>query len=327
MSILVTGGAGYIGSHCVKALREAGREVIIYDNLSTGHRQAVQGAPLVRADLRDARRLEATLRRHKVTAVIHFAAKSLVGESMKDPQAYYDNNVTGTLSLLQAMRGARVGQIVFSSSAAAYGEPEKIPITEDAAQKPTNVYGRTKVLMEQILRDFEAAYGLRWTALRYFNVAGADDSGEIGEDHRPETHLIPIVFQVLLGQRDHLDLYGTDYPTRDGTCIRDYIHVTDLIDAHLLALKRLEAGGASRVYNLGNGQGFSNREIVQTAEKVTATKVKVNETGRRAGDPAVLVASSDRAVAELGWQPQHAQLDKIVASAWRWHSAHPRGYA
>jgi len=327
MAILVTGGAGYIGSHCVKALREAGRDVIVYDDLSTGHRQAVQGAPLVRADLRDARRLEATLRRHKVTAVIHFAAKSLVGESMKDPQKYYDNNVGGALSLLEAMRGARVGQIVFSSSAATYGEPEKVPITEEARQRPTSVYGRTKLLMEQILSDFEAAYGLRWMALRYFNVAGADDSGEIGEDHRPETHLIPIIFQVLLGQRDHLDLYGTDYPTPDGTCIRDYIHVTDLIDAHLLALKRLEADAASRAYNLGNGQGFSNREIIQTVERVTGKKVKVNETGRRAGDPAVLVASSERAVAELGWQPQHALLDRIVESAWRWHSVHPKGYA
>jgi len=326
MAILVTGGAGYIGSHCVKALRVTGRDVIVYDDLSTGHKQSVQGAPLVRADLRDTRRLEATLRRHKVTSVIHFAAKSLVGESMKDPQLYYDNNVAGTLSLLAAMRGARVGEIVFSSSAATYGEPEKVPITEDAVQKPTNVYGRTKLLMEQILRDFEAAYGLRWMALRYFNVAGADESGEIGEDHRPETHLIPIVFQTLLGQRDHLDLYGTDYPTPDGTCIRDYIHVTDLIDAHLLALKRLESGGLSRAYNLGNGHGFSNREIIQTVERVTGKKVKVTETGRRAGDPAVLVASSERAAAELAWQPQHAQLDEIVASAWRWHSTHPDGY-
>ena len=326
MAILVTGGAGYIGSHCVKALREAGREVIVYDDLSTGHRPALQGSPLVKADLRDARRLEATLKRHKVTAVIHFAAKSLVGASMKDPQSYYDNNVTGTLALLQAMRGARVGEIVFSSSAATYGEPEKIPITEDAAQRPTSVYGRTKLMMEQMLRDFEAAYGLRWMALRNFNVAGADDSGEIGEDHRPETHLLPIVFQVLLGQRERLELYGTDYPTSDGTCIRDYVHVTDLIDAHLLALKRLEAGGASRAYNLGNGQGFSNREIIQTVEKVTGKAVKVNETGRRAGDPAVLVASSGRAVAELGWRPQHAQLEKIVESAWRWHSGHPKGY-
>jgi UDP-glucose 4-epimerase len=326
MAVLVTGGAGYIGSHAVRQLSTAGHEVVVFDNLVTGHREAVGNTPLVEDDLLNTGRLTECMVQYRVDRVLHFAANSLVGESMSDPEKYYRNNVAGTLSLLTAMRRCGADCIVFSSSAATYGMLEKMPIGEDAAQKPVSVYGTTKLIMEKMLADFDMAYGIRHVALRYFNVAGADPSGEIGEDHRPETHLIPIVLQTVLGMRDHLDLFGNDYPTPDGTCIRDYIHVSDLVDAHILALKHLAKGGKSRVYNLGNGRGFSNREIIRAAEEVTGKTIEVVDVARRPGDPPTLIASSDRISAELGWKPRHTKLEDIVATAWRWHESHPGGY-
>ena len=326
MSVLVTGGAGYIGSHCVRALRARGRDVVVLDNLGTGHRRAAGDAAFVRGDLLDTKLVRRTLKGHRIEAVVHFAACSLVGESMENPVKYYENNVCGTLSLLKAMREEGVGLMVFSSSAATYGQQERMPITEAAPQVPTSVYGTTKLLMERMLSDMDAAHGMRSVALRYFNVAGADPSAEIGEDHRPETHLIPIILQVLLGQREQLRLFGTDYPTADGTCVRDYIHVTDLIDAHLLALEHLEAGGVSKAYNLGNGAGFSNREIIAAVERVTGKTVPVVEAERRPGDPPTLIASSERIMTELGWRPRLDSLEAMVGTAWRWHQSHPRGY-
>lgn len=326
MSILITGGAGYIGSHTAWELKAQGRDIVIYDNLSRGHREAVKGMPLVVGDLMDTSLLEKTMDEYKVDSVIHFAAESQVGESMTDPQKYYINNVSGTLSLLKAMKEKSVNKIVFSSTAATYGEPERIPIDEASRKNPTSVYGRSKLIMEQILTDFDMAYGLRYVALRYFNAAGAHISGEIGECHNPETHLIPIIMQVLLGQRDEISIFGTDYPTPDGTCIRDYIHVTDLAHAHILALDALYQGMKSKVYNLGNGNGFSVKEVIDTVEKVTGKKIKRVEKDRRAGDPAILIASSDRIIKELGWEPGYNTLEEIIQTAWNWHSNHPDGF-
>ncbi len=327
MNILVTGGAGYIGSHTVLALAAAGFTPVVFDNLSTGHEQAVpKGVTLVRGDIHDIDFVTETLRRYDIAGVIHFAASSLVGESMENPAKYYENNVEGTLHLLLGLQKAGVSKIVFSSTAAVYGEPKKTPIEEDFPHNPTNVYGRTKLVIEHMLSDFSAAYGLRYVALRYFNAAGAAEGGAIGEDHTPETHLIPLILKAAQGMRDHVAVYGTDYPTKDGTCIRDYIHVTDLAAAHVLAMRYLLDGGESDIFNLGSENGFSVREMIETAKAVTGVDFKVTEEARRAGDPAVLIASSTKCKKILGWHPIHSSTKEIFASAWAWHKQHPHGY-
>lgn len=324
--ILVTGGAGYIGSHTVRELRERGADVVVYDSLVTGHRKSVGDAPFVKGDIFDKELLCRTFAEYKVDAVVHFAAFSLVGESMSDPAKYYRNNVAGTLSLLDAMLESGVKYLVFSSSAATYGDTGDGLITEDSPQRPTSVYGQTKLMMEQFMSDYDKAYGMKYVALRYFNAAGAHRSGEIGEAHKPESHLIPIILQTALGQRSHIGIFGEDYPTRDGTCIRDYIHITDLADAHIRALDYLENGGKSTYYNLGNGNGFSVKEVIETARRVTGEAIPAKVEGRRPGDPATLVASSEKIKRELGWKPRYDSLDEIVASAWKWHSTHPNGF-
>lgn len=321
MRVMVCGGAGYIGSHMVRALLEAGHGVVVVDNLSTGHAGSVTGAPLVRADIRDGAAMDAAFRAHPVDAVMHFCASSLVGESMREPWAYYDNNVGGSLSLLAAMRRAGVERLVFSSTAAIFGQPRAALIDEDHPAEPINPYGRSKWMVERILADHAEAYGLRSTALRYFNAAGAHPDGSIGEAHEPETHLVPNVLRAALGQGPGLKVFGTDYPTPDGTCVRDYVHVLDLAAAHLLALERMGEGPAAKAYNLGNGRGFSVREVIDTARRITGRAIAHEDAPRRPGDPAVLVASSARARAELGWSPAHAALEDIVATAWRWHQA------
>ena len=325
--ILVTGGAGYIGSHTVRELRDRGMDCVVYDNLVTGHIEAVGDAPFVKGDIFDKELLLKTFAEYKVDSVVHFAAYSQVGESMAHPAKYYRNNVAGTLSLLDAMLEGGVKYLVFSSSAATYGESGEGLITEDSPQRPTSVYGQTKLMMEQFMADFDRAYGMRYVALRYFNAAGAHKSGEIGEAHDPESHLIPVILQAALGVRDHIGIYGDDYPTRDGTCIRDYIHITDLADAHIRALEYLKNGGKSTYYNLGNGNGFSVKEVIETARRVTGRAIPARVEGRRPGDPATLVASSEKIKRELGWDPKYDSLEEIVASAWKWHSAHPHGYA
>lgn len=324
--ILVTGGAGYIGSHTVRELRSRGYDVVVYDNLTTGHIESVGDAIFVKGDLFDVELLKDTFKKYGVDSVIHFAAYSLVGESMTNPLKYYHNNVAGTLALLEAMVACDVKYLVFSSSAATYGDTGEDIISETSPQKPTSVYGMTKLMMEQLMADFDKAYGLKYVALRYFNAAGAHDSGEIGEDHNPESHLIPIIMQVLNGKREKLGIFGDDYPTPDGTCIRDYIHITDLADAHIKALESLKSGASSNAYNLGNGNGFSVKQVVETVEKVVGRPVKREIVPRRAGDPAILVASSDKIKKELGWKPAYDSLEKIVASAWKWHSTHPDGF-
>lgn len=326
MAILVTGGAGYIGSHTVAALLERGEEVVVIDNLQTGHLDALLGGKLYEGDLRDKELLAKLFSENSIDAVIHFAANSLVGESMQNPAKYYDNNVFGTLCLLEAMKDAGVGRIVFSSTAATYGEPEKVPIVEGDRTEPTNVYGETKLMMERMMSWFDKVLGIKYVALRYFNAAGAHPSGKIGEDHRPESHLIPLVLQTALKQREHIAVFGEDYPTQDGTCVRDYIHVSDLADAHLRAVDYLRKGEDSNVFNLGNGQGFSVKEVIETAKKVTGLDIPVVIQERRAGDPAVLVASSDKARRVLGWNPAHANLEEIIQSAWSWHQSRPNGY-
>lgn len=317
-SILVTGGAGFIGSHVCKALAAAGFRPVVYDNLSKGYEWAVRWGPLERGDLRDGARLAEVLARHKPAAVMHFASLIEVGESMREPARYYDNNVGGSLSLLQAMQAAGVGRIIFSSTAAVYGTPERVPIDETAPLAPINPYGASKLMTERMLADFGAAYGLRHVALRYFNAAGSDPDGEIGEAHDPESHLIPLVLDAALGVRPRIAMFGDDYPTPDGTCVRDYIHVTDLAEAHLLALRRLLAGGGSLAVNLGNGAGHSVRAVVETARAVTGCAIPAVVEPRRAGDPAVLVADCRRAVAELGWKQERADLAVMIADAWKW---------
>lgn len=322
-TILVTGGAGYIGSHTVRRLVRNGYRVAVLDNLSKGHRWAVpQDVPLLVGDIADTAQVTMTIRQFHVTSIIHFAAFSLVGESMIEPRAYYTNNVTGTLHLLDAMRASGVDRIVFSSSAAVYGEPASVPIDEDSTLAPSSVYGRTKLVIEGILHDYAVAYGLRSVSLRYFNAAGADPDGGIGEDHDPETHLIPLVLQAAAGRRPSVSVFGSDYPTADGTCVRDYVHVNDLADAHILALESLERQ-TEAVYNLGSGEGFSVRQIIETAQRIVGHDIPVLEADRRAGDPAVLVAGNLRARRELGWTPQMADLEAIMRTAWNWEQHRP----
>ena len=327
MAVLVCGGAGYIGSHVTRALIDCGEEVIVLDNLQTGHVDAVhEKAKLVLGDLRDNEFIERVFKDNKIDGVIDFAAFSLVGESVEEPLKYFENNFYGTLCLLKAMKKYNVNKIVFSSTAATYGEPENIPILESDKTFPTNPYGESKLAVEKMLKWCDKAYGIKYTALRYFNVAGAHPTGEIGEDHSPESHLIPIILQVALGKREHIGIYGDDYPTADGTCIRDYIHVMDLADAHILALKRLNNGGESEIFNLGNGEGFSVKEVIEVARKVTKHSIPAIVSPRRAGDPAKLVASSEKAMKELKWKPKYNTLEKIIDTAWIWYKSHPDGY-
>lgn len=326
MAILVTGGAGYIGSHCVAALIERGADVVVVDDLSKGHREALKGGRLYVGSVADRAFLDDVFSREPIEAVIHFAAFSLVGESMQVPEQYFRNNITAGLTLIETMLAHKVPYLVFSSTAATFGEPEYVPIDEAHPQNPTNPYGESKLIVEKMLKWCDLAHGLKFCALRYFNVAGAWHDGSIGEDHRPESHLIPLILQVAQGKREQLSLFGTDYPTKDGTCIRDYIHVEDLIDAHFLALDYLKRTNTSAAFNLGNGQGFSNREIIEAARRVTGHPIPVREEGRRPGDPATLIASSRKATEVLGWQPKYTNVEDIIASAWKWHSSHPDGY-
>ena len=325
MRILVTGGAGYIGSHTVRLLLSRGHEVWIYDNLSEGHRAAVPAERLIVGDLCDVPQVDQLVMDRRIEAVIHFAAFTYVGDSVREPGKYYQNNLVNTLNLMECLRRNRVGRFVFSSTAATFGVPERAPITEDEPQRPINPYGSSKLAVERALADYAVAYGWGYAALRYFNAAGASPDAKIGEDHDPETHLIPLILQAILGQRPAIEIYGTDYPTPDGTCIRDYIHVDDLAAAHLLALENLQPGNGLR-YNLGIGRGYSVREVIQAVESVTGKRVPVKEGPRRPGDPPVLVASSDRIQQELGWRPQYTDIRPIIETAWRWHSSHPRGY-
>jgi len=316
--VLVTGGAGYVGSHACKALARAGYLPVVYDNLSRGHAWAVKWGPLERGDLLNAARLAAVLRKHRPFAVLHFAALAYVGESVEDPLRYYRNNVGGTINLLQAMRDAAVRRIVFSSTCAVYGAPKKVPIPEHHPQAPLNPYGHSKRMIEQMLSDSAAAHGLNSVSLRYFNAAGADPEGEIGEDHDPETHLIPLALEAAAGLRPRLTIHGADYPTRDGTCIRDYVHVADLADAHVLALGYLARNPGASAFNLGNGGGFTVREVIAAAERVTGRKVRLREGPRRPGDPPALVGNARSARRKLGWKPRYQDLEVIIASAWRW---------
>ncbi len=323
--ILVVGGAGFIGSHMVRALHQAGEDVLVLDNLEKGHLAALRGAPLVKADLRDRGALDQVFSDHDIEAVLHFAAYIEVGESVQNPARYYENNVLGSLNLAQAAVTAGVKQFVFSSTAAVYGEPVEVPIPEGHPKKPTNPYGNTKLAVERMLRDFDPAYGLKSVCLRYFNAAGSDPDGTIGEDHRPETHLIPRILLHLLGQGD-FKVFGNDYDTPDGTCVRDYVHVVDLATAHLLALRYLRDGGRSSVFNLGNGQGHSVNQVLEAVRIVTGLPLHPQVVPRRPGDPARLVASSDRARSVLGWEPQFSGLETMIAHAWAWTSQHPNGY-
>lgn len=327
MTVLVLGGAGYIGSHTVYELVDRGNDVVIIDNLETGHIEAVHPkARFYQGDIRDRAFLDGVFDKEKIDAVIHFAANSLVGESMVDPLKYYDNNLCGTKVLLESMVAHDMKKIVFSSTAATYGEPERIPILEGDKTEPTNTYGETKLSMEKMFKWTDKAHGLKYVSLRYFNACGAHESGTIGEAHKPETHLIPLILQVPLKQREAISVFGDDYDTKDGTCIRDYIHVTDLAQAHILAVKYLLEGNDSDIFNLGNGIGFTVNEVIDTARKVTDDEIKAVVSPRRAGDPAQLIASSDKARSILGWNPEHADLEEIIASAWKWHKSHPQGY-
>lgn len=327
MSILVTGGAGYIGSHTVYKLIEEGRDVVIIDNLETGHMEAINPkAKFYKGDIRDKEFLNKVFSSENIEAVIHFAANSLVGESMKNPLKYYDNNVYGTKVLLESMLNNGINKIVFSSTAATYGEPEKLPIEETDKTEPSNTYGETKLAMEKMFKWTSKAHNLKYVSLRYFNACGAHYSGNIGEAHNPETHLIPIVLQVPNGQREHVNIFGEDYNTKDGTCVRDYIHVTDLAQAHILAVDYLLNGGESNIFNLGNGKGFTVKEVIEVARKVTGNSIPAVVSPRRDGDPAQLIASSKKAKEILGWKPEHDSLEEIIQSAWNWHKKHPNGY-
>jgi UDP-glucose-4-epimerase GalE len=322
---LITGGAGYIGSHTARLLDQEGYDVWVYDNLSTGHRAAALPGRLVEGDLHDEDKLVALMRDKRIDAVIHFAACALVGESVENPAKYYRNNVVATHALLSAMREATVQRIVFSSTTATYGAPDRIPIREDEPQQPINPYGFSKLVIEHMLRDYAHAYGLRYAALRYFNAAGASPRGDLGEDHTPESHLIPIILQVALGQRDKLTIFGDDYSTPDGTCIRDYVHVDDLATAHLAALARLDQAGQLEL-NLGTGRGASVLEVLTACRRVTGHAIPAEIGPRRPGDPPELVADSSAAQEQLGWQPQYNKIEPIIETAWNWHRSHPRGY-
>ena len=323
---VVTGGAGYIGSHCVAELRRAGWETVVVDNLVHGHRRAVIGGDFAEGDVGDERFMESVFSRWKTDVVFHFAGFAYVGESVKDPAKYYRNNVAGGLGLLSAMAKAGVKSLVFSSTCAVYGVPSQIPIPETHPTSPINPYGMTKLMFERIMADFGAAHGLRYVILRYFNAAGADLSGTLGEDHDPETHLIPLAIDSAIKPDSELTIYGTDYPTPDGTCVRDYIHVNDLVEAHLLAADYLASGGASDIFNLGNGAGRSVREIVEAVGRVAGKPVRFREGARREGDPPRLVGSSKKAETILGWKPKLTSLDEMVSSALRWRMEHPEGY-
>lgn len=327
MTILVLGGAGYIGSHTVYELIENGEDVAIIDNLQTGHIKAVHPkARFYKGDIRNREFLDSVFAKEKIDAVIHFAAYSLVGESMEKPLKYYENNLCGTKILLDSMVANEINKIVFSSTAATYGEPESLPILETDKTEPTNPYGETKLAMEKMFKWVGRAHNINFVSLRYFNACGAHVSGEIGEDHAVETHLIPLILQVPNNKREHIYIFGDDYNTKDGTCIRDYIHVTDLAQAHILAVKYLRNGGNSDIFNLGNGIGFSVKEVIETARKVTGHPIPAQISPRRAGDPAKLIASSNKARKILGWKPEHAELEEIIATAWNWHKKHPNGY-
>jgi len=315
--ILVTGGAGYVGSHCVKELLRQNREVVIFDNLDQGVREAVLSERFVEGDLLRREDLECVFDQYEIDAVMHFAALASVGDSMRNPQRYYENNVVGTLNLLGAMHEHGVKRLIFSSSAAVYGDPDLVPIPEDHRKLPKNPYGRTKWMMEEAMADYAQGYDLRYIALRYFNAAGCDPEGNLGENHDPEEHLIPIVLDVVLGRRETVTIFGTDYDTPDGTCVRDYVHVSDLANAHVLALDALTAGGKSTAYNLGIGNGYSVREVIDSCRRATGRDIAVEEGSRRPGDPAVLVADPTRAIRELGWKPQFTDLDEIMTTAWR----------
>ncbi len=328
MAILVLGGAGYIGSHTVYELIDAGRDVVIADNLETGHIEAVHPkAKFYQGDIRNREFVDSVFESEQIDGVIHFAANSLVGESMTNPLKYYDNNLCGTKVLLESMVAHGIDKIVFSSTAATYGEPERVPILETDKTEPTNCYGETKLSMEKMFKWVGKAHGLRFVSLRYFNACGAHVSGQIGEAHNPESHLIPLILQVPNDQRDFISIFGDDYDTKDGTCIRDYIHVTDLAQAHILAMDYLMSGGESNIFNLGNGVGFTVKEVIDTARKVTGHPIPAKITPRRAGDPAQLIASSEKAKTVLGWHPEHADLEEIIATAWNWHKNHPHGFA
>ncbi|RSL33598.1 UDP-glucose 4-epimerase GalE [Salibacterium salarium] len=327
MSILIVGGAGYIGSHAVHQLLDQGKQPVVVDHLQTGHREAVpRGAVFYEGDIRDRAFMRSVFRRKRIRQVMMFAAHSLVGESMEKPLEYFDNNVFGTQVLLETMMEAGVHEIVFSSSAAVYGEPEEVPITEAAPTSPESPYGETKLAMEKMMKWCEQAHGLRYVSLRYFNVAGARMGGKIGEDHRPETHLVPIILEVALGKREAITIFGDDYPTPDGTCIRDYVHVEDLIAAHIQALDYLKKGGESNIFNLGSNEGFSVKEMVETSRQVTGKDIPQQMGERRAGDPARLIASSDKAKQLLGWEPKRTNVQTIVRDAWNWHQKNPEGY-
>ena len=324
MRVLVTGGAGYVGSHAAKQLVASGHDVLVVDNLSEGHHPAVGKLPFVSASLLEKDRLVDAMKQHRIEAVMHFAAFAYVGVSVKDPAIYYQNNIVGSLALLDAMRAAGVDRIVFSSSCATYGNPQKIPLTEDHPQNPISPYGYTKLVIERALADYSHAYGLGYAALRYFNASGAAADGTLGEDHDPETHLIPLILQVALGQREYVEVFGTDYPTPDGTCIRDYIHVDDLATAHVAALEKLRPGAELKL-NLGTGHGASVQEVIDVCQEVTGRPITVRRVGRREGDPPQLVADASAAKRELGWQAKYS-MREIIESAWNWHKKHPHGY-
>lgn len=328
MAILVLGGAGYIGSHTVYELIDAGKQVVIADNLETGHIEAVHPkATFYQGDIRDRAFIDSVFDNEQIDGVIHFAANSLVGESMTNPLKYYDNNLCGTKVLLESMVAHGIDKIVFSSTAATYGEPERVPIVETDRTEPTNCYGETKLSMEKMFKWTGLAHGLRFVSLRYFNACGAHVSGKIGKAHNPESHLIPLILQVPNGKREFISIFGDDYDTKDGTCIRDYIHVTDLAQAHILAMDYLMKGGESNIFNLGNGVGFTVKEVIDTAREVTGHPIPAKTTPRRAGDPAQLIASSEKARSVLGWHPEHADLREIIETAWNWHKNHPNGFA
>lgn len=327
MSILVLGGAGYIGSHAVYQLIDQNYEVVVVDNLQTGHRQAIHpNATFYQGDIREKEFLRNIFEKEKIEGVLHFAANSLVGESMAQPIKYFDNNVYGTQVLLDVMIEYGVKNIVFSSSAATYGEQGTMPITEEMPTMPTSTYGETKLIMEKLMKWCDIAHEVKFASLRYFNVAGARSTGEIGEDHQPETHLIPLVLQVALNQREHVSIFGNDYDTPDGTCIRDYIHVEDLIEAHILALNYLKNGGESNIFNLGSSQGYSVKEIIETAREVTGHIIPSVVSERRQGDPSSLIASSEKAIDVLGWKPKRASIHEIIKDAWNWHQSNQTGY-